>query len=305
VPFLKNKIKKIKSPVQLPEDQRIADEWQILNRAWWESNPMRYDWKEKLKNAAGTTAYFDEIDHRFLESVKHYMPWREKPFDHLIDFSELKNKKVLEIGVGHGYHAELLASSSNAYVGIDLTKTATTMTQRRLALKKISGEVIQMDAEKMGFEDHSFDLIWSWGVIHHSSNPLKILQQMHRVLKPQGTATIMIYHRTFWSYQIAGLIYGIRSGLFFKGGSLNEAVQASTDGAIARYYQTREWKKLCSGLFFVTHSEVRGLKSTVIPLPFSRLKKILEKNIPDAVTRFLTNTLGLGSFLILQMKRCD
>ncbi|MBK7629848.1 MAG: class I SAM-dependent methyltransferase [Ignavibacteriales bacterium] len=58
--------------------------------------------------------------------------------------------------------------------------------------------MLKMDAEALQFEDNSFDFVWSWGVIHHSSNTRKILEEIQRVLKPGGEAIIMVYHRSIW-----------------------------------------------------------------------------------------------------------
>ena len=64
------------------------------------------------------------------------------------------------------------------------------MTSRRLKLFNIPGKVLQMDAEDMNFADYSFDFIWSWGVIHHSADTRRVLQEMHRVLRRGGTAPL-------------------------------------------------------------------------------------------------------------------
>ena len=298
------KVQGLKSPTHLPESERVTREWQALNKAWWEEAPMRYDWREKIQAEPGSRGYFEEIDRRFFESVRHYMPWQERPFDNLIDFSNLADKDVLEIGVGFGSHAQLIAPFSKSFTGIDLTQKATEATSRRLQLFGIPARVLCMDAERMSFPDESFDFIWSWGVIHHSANPLQILREMHRVLKPGGRAAVMIYHRSFWKYYVVdGFIKGILCGDLFRRGSLLSVNQTGTDGAIARYYRPEEWRKLCEGLFHVERFLITGQKSDVIPLPAGNFKNRMEKILPDRLTRSLTNHLKLGSFLIAEMKR--
>ena len=87
-----NKVKDFKAPTQLPEDEATQKEWQALNKAWWEATPMRYDWREEIAAEPGSRGYFEEIDQRFFDSVRQYMPWQKKPFDNLIDFSSLALK---------------------------------------------------------------------------------------------------------------------------------------------------------------------------------------------------------------------
>jgi ubiquinone/menaquinone biosynthesis C-methylase UbiE len=298
------KAKGFNDPTKLPENEEQATEWQEANKTWWEKTPMRYDWQEGIDAAPEDGAYFEEIDQRFFDSVSHYMPWVRRPFDNLIDFEALKDKDVLEIGVGHGSHAELIAPHCGSYTGIDLTETATKMTKRRMELRGIDARIEQMDAERMSFDDQSFDFIWSWGVIHHSANTEKILQQMARVLKPGGKAVVMIYHKSLWKYYVAdGLIKGIFQGELFRAGNIHGVAQAATDGAIARHYKPQQWRELCSEYFEVESILITGLKTDVIPLPHGRLKTGLVNRIPDKVTRFMTDGLKFGTFLIAHMSK--
>ncbi len=299
----KNKIKNIKSPTQLPNNETMRGAWQRRNKSWWEVNPMRYDWRQRIPFEPNTPAYFKEIDRRFFESVHHYMPWQRQPFDNLIDFESLKNKDVLEIGVGQGSHAELIAPSCKSYTGIDLTERASSTTDRRLRLAGISSRILCMDAENMGLRNESFDFIWSWGVIHHSANTLNVLKEMHRVLKPGGVAVVMVYHRTLLNYYIFnGIIRGILRGDLSNGG-LHGVNQAATDGAIARFYRPHEWAQLCLDLFSICNTSIFGQKSEILPVPSGRLKDLFVKMLPDFITRFFTNDLKMGSLLVVTMKR--
>lgn len=300
------KAKGFRAPTQLPENETVRKEWQALNKAWWEATPMRYDWDEAIEAEPESPAYFEEIDRRFFGSVRHYMPWRERPFDPLIPFSSLRDRDVLEIGVGHGSHAQLIAPFCKSFTGIDLTQKGSHMTARRLELFDIPGRILCMDAESLSFPDASFDFIWSWGVIHHSAHPLRILREMRRVLRPGGRATVMVYHRSFCQYYfLEGFLRGVLCGELWRKASLHHINQAATDGALARYYRPKEWQRLCEGLFEIKHFFITGQKTDVIPLPAGRLKKIFECILPDALSRSLTHALKMGSFLIAEMKRKD
>jgi ubiquinone/menaquinone biosynthesis C-methylase UbiE len=297
-----NKAKGLVSPTQLPENEKTRIQWQSDNKMWWELTPMRYDWNEKLPFEIGSREYFNEIDRRFYKSVKQYMPWSKKPFDNLINFKELEDMDILEIGVGQGTHAELLAPFCKSYTGIDITESASSLTQHRLKISGIQGKIFQMDAEKMSFPDSSFDYIWSWGVIHHSSDTFQILKEMHRVLRPNGLATVMIYHRSFWKYYI---IDGIFKRIYLKkySSSFTEMSQLSTDGALARFYRTDEWKNLCKELFEIDEIMITGQKTDIIPMPPCNFKNKIIKLIPNALTRYLSNQLKMGTFLIVKMQR--
>jgi len=297
--YTDGKLDSFDQPTSLPESEEQEREWQERSRAWWEQNPMRYDWRAQIDAPEFSKEFYQEIDRRFFGLVKQFMPWRERPFDPLIDYEGLRGKDVLEIGVGNGSAAQLLASASGSFTGIDLTEYAVRSTSRRLEAFDLRGRIRQMDAEQMDLGDEEFDQIWSWGVVHHSSNPGKILKEMWRVLRPGGRAITMVYHRTFWNYWIcAGLMRGVLMGRLRKLGSVNAVLQEWTDGALARFYTISEWRTVVSEFFDVEEVRIFGLKSEVVPLPGSRAKSALMSLMPDPVARFLTNRLRLGTFLV-------
>ncbi len=265
---------------------------------------MRYDWRASIGCEPGTKPYYDEVDHRFLESVSHYLPWERAPFESLIPYPQLPRFDVLEIGVGQGTHAQLIASHAKSFTGIDLTEAASAATRKRFELAGIDGRIVRMDAEGMSFPDCSFDFIWSWGVIHHSADTRKVLREMHRVLRPGGLATVMVYYRSFTQYYV---INGIAKGLlrreFWKVGDVHQINQASTDGALARFFSMAEFAALVDGLFVVERSWITGQKADAIPLPSGRLKSFLMRHLPDALTRFVTDRLRFGTFLVVRLRR--
>jgi ubiquinone/menaquinone biosynthesis C-methylase UbiE len=231
------------------------------------------------------------------------MPWRKLPFEKVIPFEGLRDKDVLEVGVGQGTHAQLLALHCRSFTGIDLTSHAVEMTGQRLQLFNIQGKVLQMDAEHMAFEDNSYDFVWSWGVIHHSADTRRILREMHRVLKPQGRCTVMVYYRSWWTFYVCALLKRTFQHRLPQRASFHHVNQSATDGAIARYYTPREWQAMISGLFEVDSIQIYGLKTELVPLPYGRLKQNVESFVPDSIARLLTNCLRMGSFLVVQMRK--
>jgi len=125
-------------------------------------------------------------------------------------FPEGKGKDVLEIGVGMGAdHVEWAKSQPRSLTGIDLTPRAVEHTRKRLAIDGLRSEIRVGDAEKLPFDDSSFDLVYSWGVLHHSPNTSDTVNEVFRVLRPNGIARIMIYHK----YSLIGYMLWARYGL--------------------------------------------------------------------------------------------
>jgi len=125
-------------------------------------------------------------------------------------FQDAIGKDVLEIGVGMGAdHAQWAKAQPRSLTGVDLTPRAVTHTRRRLELLGLRSDVKVADAENLPFAENSFDLVYSWGVLHHSPNTQKTLDEVYRVLRHGGAARIAIYHK----YSLVGYMLWLRYAL--------------------------------------------------------------------------------------------
>lgn len=136
--------------------------------------------------------------------------YRLEPY--IIPFAEFDastGRDVLEIGLGLGADHERFARAGAKLHGIDLTPHAVEITRRRLAMQGLESELHVMDAEALEFPDGSFDVVYSWGVIHHSPNTAQAAREILRVLKPGGNFKVMVYQT--WS--LVGLMLWLRYSL--------------------------------------------------------------------------------------------
>jgi SAM-dependent methyltransferase len=124
-------------------------------------------------------------------------------------FNATRYLDVLEIGVGLGADHQRFAEAGARLHGIDLTQRAIDYTRKRLELFDLRSDLQIGDAEDLVFGDEKFDLVYSWGVLHHSPNTQKAIQEVHRVLRSGGSAKIMIYHK--WSF--VGFMLWVRYAL--------------------------------------------------------------------------------------------
>jgi ubiquinone/menaquinone biosynthesis C-methylase UbiE len=132
-------------------------------------------------------------------------------------YTEGQGKDVLEIGIGMGSdHTEWAKSDPKSLTGIDLTPRAIEHTKKRLELYGFSSNLKTADAENLPFEDESFDLVYSFGVLHHSPNTAKAVDEVFRVLRPGGAARIMIYQTKSLTGYMLWLRYGLLAGAPFK-----------------------------------------------------------------------------------------
>ncbi len=246
------------------QEQSVSDV-QAGNKSWWTDNTMSYDWHNEIAAQRFSQEWFDAIDARFLQGAKLYGTDAE-PFDRIIPFDRLRGARVLEIGCGMGFHTELMARAGARVSALDLSPTSVAATRRRLELKGLDAELIEGDAEQLPFEDRTFDFVWSWGVIHHSSRTGRVVRGISRVLKRDGECRVMVYNRqSTWAMSIFLRDY-LGKGRFLKK-SFEETLYESSDGFTARFYVPEQFEDLFRAFFENVSSVILGQESDVLPLP--------------------------------------
>ncbi len=256
---------------------------------------MAYDWRGAIGGARFSRAWFDAIDAAHLFGARLFAT-RERPFDRVMPLESLRGKRVLEIGCGMGLHTETLARAGADVTSVDLTPTAVEATNRRLELKGLRANVIQADAERLPFDSRSFDFVWSWGVIHHSSNTGRIVREIGRVLKAEGECRIMVYNRTGMAARVVLFRDHILGGGFLRR-TYEETLYQSTDGFSARYYVAEQFEDLFRTFFRNVSSEVCGQDADALPLP-RRLRAVALRVVPRGYLE--AAQARRGSFIFLK-----
>ena len=156
-------------------------------RNYWEQEPCGTSPMIVKQTTQYSREYYDSIEnHRY--SVE--------PCIHSIaQFSRGHGKKVLEIGVGAGTDHLQWARAGAILSGVDLTDAAINTTKLRFEMFGFNSSLQRIDAEKLPFTEKTFDIVYSWGVIHHSENPQLIISEIHKVLDLEGEFLGMFYHR--------------------------------------------------------------------------------------------------------------
>lgn len=206
------------------------------------------DVKEKVRdfweeNSCGEVYATGQTPADYYESHSRARYALEPYLEDFAKFSEGRGKDVLEIGVGMGAdHLNWARSRPRSLSGIDLTPRAVAHTQRRLALAGLTSDVLVADAERLPFMDASFDLLYSWGVLHHAPDTRETIRQVYRVLRPNGVARIMIYHK----YSLTGYMlwarYGLLAGRPMR--SLRDIYASHLESPGTKAYSAREAREM-------------------------------------------------------------
>ena len=230
-----------------------------------------------------------------------------EPF--ILDFGKFytcTDKTVLEIGVGMGSdHSRIAQSLPKRLVGIDLTKRSIEHTRKRFFLLDLNSELLVQDTEKLSFPDNTFDIVYSWGVLHHCFNTVKAVNEMLRVLKKGGEARLMIYHK----YSVTGLMlwlrYGLFSGQLFK--TLNQVYAEQLESPGTTAYSIREAKDLfrrfstCRLHIQLSHGDL--LLGQVGKKHQGKLLKLAKVLWPVRLLRVLNMLIPVGLFLMVEVRK--
>ena len=109
-----------------------------------------------------------------------------------VEFSE--HDRVLDIGCYRGLQAALLAKKCGEVIGIDISEPDLERARRvaRAAGRRLRCDFRCVRLEHAGFEDNSFDKIYSFSVLEHIPNYEKVLKEAYRILKPDGRLQLSV-----------------------------------------------------------------------------------------------------------------
>lgn len=161
------------------------------------------------------------------------------------DFQSGAGRRVLEIGVGMGADLVRWARAGAEVAGVDLTDRAVAITRQRLAEEGLVADLRVGDAEALPFDDASFDIVYSWGVLHHTPDTEQALAEAQRVLVPGGSLKVMLYHRRSWVAAAAWVRFCLLRGRPWR--KLGAAVaQVESPGTHA--FTRQEVRRILEGL---------------------------------------------------------
>jgi len=195
-----------------PQQDDIRDYWNVQPpfKAMEGAKPLSREWYTSISR------------HRY-EIVPYMYQW--------VSFPTYGGKRLLEIGCGAGTDLAEFARYGTSVVGVDITDTAVNLTRGRLDVEGLRGEVTTYDGVGLPFQDNSFDVVYSWGVLHHSPRFDDLFAEIARVLKPGGEFVFMLYSRASLLYHYSILLHAHQRG---------ELASSTREQLLSRYSEFRE-----------------------------------------------------------------
>lgn len=207
-------------------------------RSFWQASPVA---TEGIAAVPGEPAFYAAFD--ALREAEGCEPYAVSESIH--GYSGSAGLRVLDVGCGNGYVLSHYARHGADVNGVDLTEAAVELSRQRFALAGLKGNFTRIDGAALPFEDNSFDIVCSMGVLHHIPDPEPLVHEIHRVLRPGGRLIAMLYYRRSYNAVVATRLRRLFDPRF-RGMTQQEALNR-LDGPgcpLARVYSKAEAKSL-------------------------------------------------------------
>ena len=223
--------------------------------------------------------------------------YRLEPY--ISDFAEFSSSaglRVLEVGVGMGADYSRWVQAGACATGVDLSAESLSRAAERCRRMGLQTDLRQADAENLPFQDSTFDIVYSYGVMHHSPDTARCIAEAWRVLKPGGSARIMLYHHP----SLTGLMLWLRYGIL-RGQAVRRCVYERLESPGTKTFTKNEVLALMGNFCDVRLRQVFSPGDLLLHQPSARFQgrayQLLWKLFPRRIVQLLAKPLGL--FLLI------
>jgi ubiquinone/menaquinone biosynthesis C-methylase UbiE len=203
-------------------------------RQFWDKRPCNIKHSPK---PIGTKEYFDEVEQR-----KYFV---EPHIPKFAQFEKWRGKKVLEIGCGIGTDSINFARAGADLTVVELSEKSLEICKRRFAVYGLKAKFYLGNAEELSsfLPIEKYDLIYSFGVIHHTPNPEKVIEEIKKYCHSETEIRIMLYSK--WSFKVFWIILKYGKGKFWKAKELIRNYSEAQTGCPVTYcYSFKDIKRL-------------------------------------------------------------
>jgi 2-polyprenyl-3-methyl-5-hydroxy-6-metoxy-1,4-benzoquinol methylase len=206
-------------------DKSIADV-----QRYWDARPCNIRHSTK---PIGSKEYFDEVEARKYLVESHIPAFAE--------FERWKDKRVLEVGCGIGTDSINFARAGAQLTAVELSTESLRIARQRADVMGVADriEFVQANAEELTatLGGEPYDLVYSFGVIHHTPRPERALAEMRALVAPGGTLKLMVYHRRSW--KVLWIVAAEGHGRFWKTDELVAEHSEAQTGCPVTFSYTR------------------------------------------------------------------
>lgn len=254
---------------------------------YWNRRPCNI---RHSQSEIGTREYFEQVEARKYLVEPHIPAFAE--------FEKWRGKKVLEIGCGIGTDTINFARAGAEVTAVDLSSESLNIARKRAEVFDLADRInfYEVNAEKLSdyIPSQKYDLIYSFGVIHHSPHPEEIIKQIKRNFVEKGSALkLMVYNRDSW--KVLWIVLGYGRGQFWKKDELIARYSEAQTGCPVTYSYTKETiRDLLGDGFNITKSEYEHIFPYKISdyVNYRYVKEWYFRYLPESVFTKLEKKFG-------------
>lgn len=215
-------------------------------------------------------------------------------------FERAAGKRVLEIGVGMGADYLQWLKAGAIATGVDLSSASLERARQRCEMAGYAPDLHEADAECLPFADNTFDIVYSYGVMHHSPDTSRCVGEARRVLRPGGSLRIMIYHHP----SLTGLMLWLRYG-WWRAKSLRRTVYDHLESPGTKSYTEDEARRLMEGFEEIALRQEFSPGDLLLNEPSGRFRGMFYRIVWKLYPRRLVRGLGrlFGLFLLISAQK--
>jgi SAM-dependent methyltransferase len=262
-------------------------------KQYWDSRPCNIKHSPK---PIGTKEYFDEVEQR-----KYFV---EPHIPGFAQFERWRGKKVLEIGCGIGTDAVNFARAGADYTCVELSEKSLELCKKRFEIYGLKGRFYLGSSEELSkfLPQEKYDLIYSFGVIHHTPNPERAIEEIKKYCNSDTEVRLMLYSK--WSWKVFWIILKYGKGMFWKAGELiPKYSEAQIGSPVTHVYSFNDVRKLLHGFEIL---EMR--KEHIFPYEIEAYKRYEYKKVwyfrwmPHPFFRWLERRLGWHTLIVAKLR---
>ena len=250
-------------------------------KKFWNDRPCNV---KHSKKEIGTKEYFNEVEAKKFFVEPHILGFT--------NFEQWSGKKVLEIGCGLATAGINFASSGADYTGVELSESSLELAKKRFEVYEQTAKFYSGNAEELSsfVPVETYDLIYSFGVIHHSPYPEKIIAEIKKYMNENGVLKIMLYAKDSWKN------YMIESGF--------DQPEAQYGCPIAKTYTKQDVVELLDGYEVVSIEQDHIFPYQVEPYKNGEyVKQPWFESMPPEMFRTLEKNLGWHLLITVKLKK--
>ncbi len=259
-------------------------------RDFWDRHPCGVTLSEK---PVGSREYLDEVERERYSREPHIPGFAR--------FERWKGKKVLEIGCGIGTDSISFARAGADLTAVDLSERSLEIVRRRFDVYGLRARLVSGNAEELSsfVPIEPYDLIYSFGVVHHTPHPRRVVKEIQKYCHAQTELRMMLYAK--WSWMVLGLIRRPGHGAFWKANRLVRTYVEAQKGCPVTYiYSFRDVRRLLEGF------EIREMRKASLLLPERVIRieghilpaRIRRSAVGAAFNRWLERHLGWNILIV-------